>query len=224
MLDSIGQFASACALGALLYEAGVTPKPGLVDRHDCGSHKDMTFALLEKSARSISPFIGLCAEKGYENASKPPSEVFPILKEIGLEAENAMFKETAGINTHKGAVFCLSLLSGAYGMLKGRGKNPTCEEIARFAGSISENSMRKALSDLKTPVTSGEKAFFFSKLSGARVQAMQGYPMLVHCAARFAVCFVFRKKPERRLRLRDDGADFKAGRYLSLCARRYGRT
>ena len=36
------QFAS-CACRALLYEVSVTPKPGLVDRHNAGSHTDMDF-------------------------------------------------------------------------------------------------------------------------------------------------------------------------------------
>ena len=35
---------------AILYEVSVTPKPGLVDRWDNGSHKDMDFFLYMSSS------------------------------------------------------------------------------------------------------------------------------------------------------------------------------
>lgn len=42
---------------ALRREAGLTPKPGLVDREGPGAHKDMDYALLLKSVAAIEPYF-----------------------------------------------------------------------------------------------------------------------------------------------------------------------
>lgn len=43
------------ATQALLDEARLTPKPGLVDRRGSGAHKDMNLAMLEASAECLTP-------------------------------------------------------------------------------------------------------------------------------------------------------------------------
>ena len=176
MPSDLSDFVSGCAEKALVFEAAVTPKPGLVDKADSGSHRDMTYALLQKSAAAISPFFGKCALTAFENAHLPASEVFPLLKKIGLLAEKEMLLKTRGINTHKGAIFCFSLLSGAYGYLSAKSQSTEIASILSSVSSLCSSHMEKELAEKKVPVTNGEKAWQEKKLSNARTEAMRGYP------------------------------------------------
>ena len=97
---------SRLATQSLQTELDLTPKPGLVDKHDSGSHKDMDYDLMKKSINALHPYFTKLAQLGYR-------EDLPFVKEIqalGLQAENAMFKTTNGINTHKGALFSMGLV------------------------------------------------------------------------------------------------------------------
>ena len=40
---------------ALMAEVSATPKPGLVDLHDSGAHKDMNYDTFAASAAAIAP-------------------------------------------------------------------------------------------------------------------------------------------------------------------------
>ena len=42
---------------ALMAEVSATPKPGLVDLHDSGAHKDMCFDTFRASSAAIAPHI-----------------------------------------------------------------------------------------------------------------------------------------------------------------------
>lgn len=50
------------AVLALLTEVSASPKPGLVDRLDCGAHKDMDFFTFMSSAASLSGYFERCAK------------------------------------------------------------------------------------------------------------------------------------------------------------------
>jgi [citrate (pro-3S)-lyase] ligase len=93
------------ATQALQTELDLTPKPGLVDRHDSGAHKDMDYALMCRSIRALHPFFGQLALMGF--AEEQPSH--GDIVRVGQEAERAMLRATAGVNTHKGALFSLGL-------------------------------------------------------------------------------------------------------------------
>lgn len=49
-LHQLAQHATDC-----LIEVNLTPKPGLVDRRGSGAHQDLSLALMERSARSLTP-------------------------------------------------------------------------------------------------------------------------------------------------------------------------
>ena len=42
---------------ALIAEAELTPKPGLVDRRSAGAHTDLSLAVMKRSALAIEPFL-----------------------------------------------------------------------------------------------------------------------------------------------------------------------
>ena len=75
------------ALKALLYELSVTPKPGLVDGRNSGSHADMDAPLLKKSAEYVSACAGECARLGEELSALPPDDAFIELRRAGVGME-----------------------------------------------------------------------------------------------------------------------------------------
>ena len=70
-----GLLASRLAQQALLYEVAVTPKPGLVDRENNGSHQDMDFFTFQRSALALGPYFARCLEIGRETGDLSPAPV-----------------------------------------------------------------------------------------------------------------------------------------------------
>lgn len=104
------------ACRALLYEVAVTPKPGLVDFENNGSHRDMDRFTFIDSICSLYPYFRSCALKGIEFQDEP-AKLFKHLRCLGKEAEYRMKRATGGINTHKGAIFSMGLFCAAAGVL-----------------------------------------------------------------------------------------------------------
>ena len=157
---------------ALICEVELTPKPGLVDKINSGSHKDMDIHTFYKSAYAISPFI----EKFLTCKSD-----FEQLREVGLECEKAMFIATDGVNTHKGMIFSLAVFCGAIGSVGYRDFSLLQEEI-RY---ICKDLIKKDLADIKEPKTHGERFYVQTKLGGIRAEAVAGYPSVFQKALPF---------------------------------------
>ncbi|RTF44185.1 triphosphoribosyl-dephospho-CoA synthase, partial [Serratia marcescens] len=90
------------AFRALLVEVNLTPKPGLVDRHNTGAHRDMDLGHFYRSARAIGVWLPRFIQRGREDAALPAEQQLARLRPLGLACENQMFRATGGINTHKG--------------------------------------------------------------------------------------------------------------------------
>ncbi|WP_246798768.1 triphosphoribosyl-dephospho-CoA synthase [Deferribacter autotrophicus] len=89
-------------IGALV-ELFLTPKPGLVDLIDSGSHRDLDFDKMYRSILIMKDYhdeliTGLC--DGFS---------FADLQQIGIKAETRMY-DMFGTNTHKGYIFLSGLL------------------------------------------------------------------------------------------------------------------
>lgn len=110
------------ATRALKAELNTTPKPGLVDSHDSGAHRDMDHALMMRSIRAMHPYFVRLATLGYDSTQLPAHN---DIVSIGIEAEKAMFKSTGGVNTYKGALFSMGLALTAATYIIGRGKVAT---------------------------------------------------------------------------------------------------
>ncbi|MGP1418259.1 MAG: triphosphoribosyl-dephospho-CoA synthase [Sphaerochaetaceae bacterium] len=99
------------AYESLIAEVQATPKPGLVDRNDNGSHKDMDINVFLASAEAIKPFLRRMAVHAINNRINVMRAGLPqTLRAIGIAAEEAMLKATKGVNTHKGAIFTLGTM------------------------------------------------------------------------------------------------------------------
>lgn len=167
------------AARALLYEVCTTPKPGLVDRANTGSHRDMDVFTFLDSTAALLPYLSQAVAIGQETAQKPPAETFDRLRRAGLEAERAMFQATGGVNTHKGAIFSMGCLCGAAGRLW-RPEGP-CREPERLlaeCGAMAAPSVEAALSALtaERACTAGERLYVKTGLRGVRGEAADGFP------------------------------------------------
>ncbi|MDP2877775.1 MAG: triphosphoribosyl-dephospho-CoA synthase [Holophaga sp.] len=99
---TLERLAENLALGAHL-ELRVTPKPGLVDSHDNGSHADLTYATMQTSA-NLLPMYFADLLNGFQQGVPLQTYV-----QAGLEAEARMFTAIHS-NAHKGYIFLSGLL------------------------------------------------------------------------------------------------------------------
>ena len=94
-------------ISSLYMELAAYPKPGLVSLIDCGSHSDMNAHTFFRSILALRQYF-----KDIASAASRQIE-FDALQKLGIIAESRMLEATAGINTHRGAIFNLGLLSAA---------------------------------------------------------------------------------------------------------------
>jgi holo-ACP synthase/triphosphoribosyl-dephospho-CoA synthase len=122
------QTLSEILLNALLGEISLHPKPGLVTPLDQGSHSDMDFNSFLQSTSAISnTFTELFHDVLIENKQFS----FEELRLIGIEAENKMKYATSNLNTHKGAIFLLLIISYSIARLLNIGEDLSNENIKR---------------------------------------------------------------------------------------------
>ena len=169
---------AAWADGALRAELMLTPKPGLVDRRNSGSHRDMNLETLLASARALLPWWPRFVDIGEAGADVPADEFLPLARITGLRCERAMMAATAGVNTHKGAVFSFGLLCAAAGRLRGQGlaltREGVCTEVARMCKGL----VQRELAGNREARTAGERIFQRHGLTGARGEAAAGYSLV----------------------------------------------
>ena len=155
---------------ALVAEAELTPKAGLVDRRGAGAHSDLSLELMQRSASAITPYfvaMGVAAQSmSFGHALRAEAAA------IGRAAESAMLQVTGGSNSHKGAIWILGLLVTAAG--QGIESNP--ETIAKEAGLLA------CLPDSARPqlVSHGDMVRARYDVTGARGEAFAGFPHIVH--------------------------------------------
>ncbi|MDC7785063.1 triphosphoribosyl-dephospho-CoA synthase CitG [Rhodoplanes sp. TEM] len=160
---------------ALLREVMLTPKPGLVDRRNTGSHRDMDVATFEASAAALRPGFAGFVTLGAGIAPLPPEAVLECARPVGLACERAMLAATGGVNTHKGSIFAFGLLLTAVGRLWAAGlpvdADAVCDEVARIAAGLVARELRRP----GEPRTAGERLFRRHGLTGARGEAESGF-------------------------------------------------
>lgn len=153
------------ATQALQAELDTTPKPGLVDKDNNGAHRDMDYALMQRSIETLHPYFVKLALLGCADALPTHASI----RDIGIEAERAMLSATNGVNTHKGALFSMGLA------------------VVAAAHEENTDSLQATIKTLAasfpdTNGTHGSKAKLLSKgtiaIKGALDNAREGYEML----------------------------------------------
>lgn len=172
------------ATQALQAELDTTPKPGLVDKDNNGAHRDMDYALMQRSINTLHPYFVKLALLGCADALPTHTSI----RDVGIEAERAMLSATNGVNTHKGALFSMGLavVAAAHEERKIAANE---EQILKERNGgedvlVSLQTTIKALaaSFPDTNGTHGSKAKLLSKgttaIKGALDNAREGYEML----------------------------------------------
>lgn len=174
---------------AILTEALLTPKPGLVDAKDSGAHKDMDIFTFVRSAVSLREGFKEMFLSG-AMSPVPRNGLLAVIRPIGIRMEQNMFEATKGINTHKGIIFSMGLLLAALGRLLKEDQftgermpslNPQdTERIFKIIMEITKGLVTKDFRDLeiKENLTHGENLYLKYGFTGIRGEAEKGYPVI----------------------------------------------
>lgn len=163
--SSIPYIFAHMAADALDAELTLTPKPGLVDRHDRGAHRDMDYYLMKRSIDTLRPWLAGIAVAAFDGADKDE------IRQLGLQAEQAMLTSTRGINTHRGALFSMGMMLIAACRLAASGVNITTENL--------KNAIISEAAGHKQPTgTHGAQARIKYSRGGAIENATSGYSQL----------------------------------------------
>jgi triphosphoribosyl-dephospho-CoA synthetase len=162
----IGHLVESLVKGAAL-ELYLTPKPGLVDLADCGSHPDLSLSTMECSIHSVADYL----LELYRSLST--GERFEHQIAIAKRAERSMHA-ILGTNTHKGYLFLSGLLLIAHW----------------HAGSPDERSLRATISSLANDFfdthgeksTNGHHAGKRFRAGGIVREVLDGFPSLFNAA------------------------------------------
>ena len=153
------------ATSALERELALTPKAGLVDRYDNGSHADMNFHLMSRSIAALRPFFVEMARASVDDLD------VARLQAIGLRAEEAMLQATGGVNTHRGALFALGLSVSV------------ASHLFAHEGRLEQSALRRLVSEVAAQIpaadgTHGSLARSRHGVGGALAAAQSAWPQL----------------------------------------------
>ena len=159
---------------AIMAELNLHPKFGLVTPLTNGSHKDMNYNLMIKAKEAIVPYFIKMFEETY-NSNKSIKEIFENVRNIGIEAEQAMFLKTNGINAYKGLIFALGLVvtSVAIKLSNIKSNKTIFDCIKQMTLGITKELENG--SD-----TYGKIAFKKYEFRGARYEAENGFPSVIN--------------------------------------------
>lgn len=142
---------AALAERALRMELDTPLKPGLVGPDSNGAHKDMDYDTMLRGIKAIRPFFPAIARtKGAEE-----------LRQLGIDAENAMLQATGGVNTHRGAIFALGLAIAAWSQ-----------------SADNEQLMQSSLGQIAQGLMANSQTANNLPPRGARAMALDGYKQL----------------------------------------------
>ena len=169
--DRIAEF--ACR--ALLYEVCVTPKPGLVDRENTGSHSDMDIFTFAASAAALTPYFRDCAWTGARLSEKPPMQTMEPLHDAGQTAQEDMLRATGGVNTHKGAIYLMGILCAVVGRLCAGEDGFSIERAGEVCAEMTAGELgRLKQAQGETARTKGAALYRRYGVAGVRGEAMSG--------------------------------------------------
>ena len=168
---SLAERLADLAVDALIDEADLSPKPALVDRRGNGAHRDLHLGLMHASALSLWPMFKTMAEAALDigEVGLPLREA---LGRIGRDGEQAMLITTHGVNTHRGAIWAIGLLTAAAAL----------EPQSCSPNAVTLNAAKLALLNDRhapQPMSHGAQVAQRYGARGAREEAQLGFPSVL---------------------------------------------
>ncbi|BCR05531.1 2-(5''-triphosphoribosyl)-3'-dephospho-CoA synthase [Desulfuromonas versatilis] len=148
-------------------ELYLTPKPGLVDLWDNGSHRDLDLEMMDASIELIEEYQHRLLEALRRDAP------LKTLVAIGQDAEVGMFKRF-GTNTHKGAIFLCGLLVAA--QARSGAREPA--QLSAATAELAEEFFALG----QVPPSHGKKVRQRFGRGGIILEALRGLPALFQTA------------------------------------------
>jgi len=161
-LSNIEKLTASLARGAAM-ELYLTPKPGLVDLADSGSHTDLSLEIMERSVGYISEYLDEI------KVSLISNEPFERQRLIAVRAEQRLY-DNLGTNTHKGYIF----LSGMLLIASWHAKSQD-EESVRSTLSVMSMEFFNARDE---HLSNGHKARQKYNAGGIIQESINGFPTL----------------------------------------------
>ena len=172
LMETRADRVSALACRSMLYEVLVTPKPGLVDRANSGSHTDMDVFTFAASAAAITPCLRSAYRLGFELPDR--AALLAALRGVGRLAEEEMNRATGKVNTHKGMIYSMGLLCAALGRCEAAEAPASLwEEVSALARLTMEADFG---SHAPTRATTGQNLYKAHGIGGIRAEAANGFP------------------------------------------------
>ena len=172
---SLSECLADLAVEALIDEADLSPKPGLVDKRGSGAHSDLHLGLMHASALSLWPCFKSMADAALEHGTVSLA-LREAIGQIGRDGEVEMLRVTDGVNTHRGAIWALGLLTAAAAL----------DARTMGAGDVTLRAARLALlNDRRAPVNGdshGARVCRLYGVRGAREEAQLGFPAVTQQA------------------------------------------
>lgn len=165
---------------ALHYEFLLSPKPGLVDFYGSGSHTDMNHYTFINTAAALTTYWRTFAEAGI-NYQGELKNALKAIRQIGLSAEEAMFKASGNVNTQKGAIFIfgISIFTCAFQFKKEKKLDFKAiqKTIQLICADLVENELNGGQDTVQTH---GEETYkkYGNRGAGARWEAQNGFPII----------------------------------------------
>ncbi|WP_022851975.1 triphosphoribosyl-dephospho-CoA synthase [Limisalsivibrio acetivorans] len=142
-------------------ELYLTPKPGLVDLLDSGSHEDLNLVNMSRS---------ICLLEEYR-AELVSAKSLDDMVQAGIRAEERMMS-LLGTNTHKGFIFLMGLLTDAYSRCSGI---PSLCELSERCAEASASLFK----DEREPGSCGAAVRKEAGIGGIRGECLNGLPTVL---------------------------------------------
>jgi triphosphoribosyl-dephospho-CoA synthase len=167
------------ARDALIDEARLTPKPGLVDTRSSGAHSDLDLATMLRSAHALEPTFRALARAS--RGARPGVALRTDLARIGRAGEFAMMRATNGSNAHRGAIWIVGLLVAGATIVA----SPFPDDAGAWvhAATICETGAQIARYDdllARPSASNGERVRARYNVGGARSEAQEGFPHVLN--------------------------------------------
>jgi len=167
---------ASCACRALMYEVCTTPKPGLVDRANNGSHNDMDIYTFIDSSSVLTPYFRDFVLTGMQYCDDEPQQLFSRIRYLGMLAEDDMLIATNSVNTHKGLIFSMGVICTALGYIFANEERLDLNNIFELCKKMTVK-VKEDFNDvnLKNAKTNGEKLFAQYGITGIRGEVASGF-------------------------------------------------